>query len=556
MPGTIPSNWSHDIRFIEDEYVENVVIEYQETKEPDTLQKIMNNFSIFKNTWARDFAPFLDDGLEEGKYLYDEIVWKSARQFNRELCHKGMGKAFNAYFTSALMNTLKNLKNYAVTRGPRIKCQVCGEEVCMIDSTHLKHVVTVERYSRVYPRYPISSWDGKTICPLTKERVDRITEKHLNDRKGLRLLCEWEKDNPGSTGPYRCPVTGTEMKEVDSSYPEVLAPGYSEAEFIQDFPDFEGIVECSICKKKMLGMSQEHLDSHGKERITLESLEDTYPNLTEEARQVKVLNPYTGDWVDEITLDMLRKAGTTVREHLERHATVILDKYSKDSFFCPFTGQKRKKLKATTLARLGHTPYEFYLATCRYPLRRFQVRCAICGEWVDNIGEHLEEVAHHYAEPVDLNDYEMAYGRTKNIVMSRLFVENEDGERTSLADLTVSPVGNGGIDCTQKLLDMKAAFDKAARDDLDRRIVEAIRHANRIEDVIENSVEKKTVILSKPYSGQPQRSMVKEAKKILGVASLELDGSPTLGSRNVNVVVPGRETICLRLRQMASRVWD
>lgn len=76
-------NWHHDIEYIDGEYVELVVEKYQKTKSEDLLAKILKNYEIYKMTWAKAFAPYLDNEIESGMALYDEIIWTSACKFDR-----------------------------------------------------------------------------------------------------------------------------------------------------------------------------------------------------------------------------------------------------------------------------------------------------------------------------------------------------------------------------------------------------------------------------------------------------------------------------------------
>ena len=192
---------------------------------------------------------------------------------------------------------------------------------------------------------------------------------------------------------------------------------------------------------------------------------------------------------------MLRQAKTTVKEHLEKFATIVLDKRYEKSFHCPFTGRKVRIVKRESLEKLGITPHEFYQATCKYPFRKFRVKCAICGKWVRNVGDHLEEAKHTYAAPMTPNDYERKFGGpTRNIVMSKTFIEDDEGERTHFADLVRTDEGESPCSL-EDILDMSSLFSKFAEDDLDDKIINAINDATSMADVIERTVEKRIVKL-------------------------------------------------------------
>lgn len=546
------SNWQHDIRYIDEEFVEFAVERYQESRDEGILAKILHNFSLFRNRWAKDFAPYLDNGLEEGCHLYDEMVWKSATKFDMAKCKKVLGKAFNAYLVSALMNTLKNLKNNIHGKGPRITCPVCGDRVTMIDKTHLGHAMTVERYAKAFKGYPIASWDGKIPCPYTGKRIEKITLAHINKVAGRYYISEWEKES--QEGELKCPVTGMVIDCPMPEYPSLLAPGYTADDFMEDFPEFPGIVRCPVCDTPSLEMSQEHLDNHSNGRMTMADFRESFPNITLKAQKVRVVNPYTRKSCDEITFEMLKAAKTTVKEHLERFSTIILDKRYEKSFNCPFTGKKVRIVKHETLEKMGRTVHEFYQVTCKYPFRKFKVKCGICGKWVSNIGFHLESAKHTYATPMTPNDYEQKHGGpTRNIVMSKTFVENEDGERTHIADLVK---GNHDRDVSsgiEDILDMSSLFTKFAEDDLDEKIIAAITGASSMADIIERTVEKRNVKMKKRYAGQKKSELKGELKKETGISDFDLDAMPKPKTRYVVLVVPSRNTILARLRKMATR---
>jgi hypothetical protein len=559
QPHEIPDSWSHDIRYIDGEFVEEAVSRFQaaETdKEREILiEKIFRNFSLFRNDWATAFAPYLDEGRDDGLGYFYEVLWRSARQFSMKKRKKKMGRAFNAYFVSALMNTEKNLKHNKYKKGPLIRCPICEEDVSMIDEVHLMHQYDIVRYSRTFVGFPISSWDGKITCLFTRNRIDEITQSYVNKMVGQYLLSDWEVEFNPPRGPFPCPVTGLMVNPDDLSYPSVLAPDYTEEDFVRDFPEFPGIVSCPVCKKRMLRMTAEHFASHARNAFPLSQLEKEFPNVTIKSRRVKVINPYTGEKVDEITLDMLNAAGTTVREHLEKHSTIHLGAARKKPFFCPFTGRKMRSIKKETLERIGYTPYEFYQATCEFPLRRFQVKCAICGDWVDNIGQHLDEVKHAYAMPMSPEEYEKAHGgKIRNVVVAKMFLENDDGERTSMADVVAKP-GRCDIECLQDLLDMGSVFKKFARDDLDKKIINAIRGSTSLVEVCENTVENRVVALKNPFSGSSTKVLAREIRAS-GTKDFDVVGCPEEGDEEISIVVPSRETIFKRLRRMADEAFD
>src|ERR1039457_683178 len=97
-------HWHHDIQYIDGKFVEETVKEFQLTSNEDLLVKIIDNYSIFRGTWSKAFAQYLDGDIDSGGLMHDEIVWRAAFKFNREKSQKPDGKAFNAYVVSALLN--------------------------------------------------------------------------------------------------------------------------------------------------------------------------------------------------------------------------------------------------------------------------------------------------------------------------------------------------------------------------------------------------------------------------------------------------------------------
>ncbi len=403
-------HWHHDIQYIGGQFVEEVVKEFQLTNSEDLLTKIIDNYSIFRGEWAKAFAQYLDGDVDAGSLMHDEIVWRSAFKFKREKSRKPDGKAFNAYVVSALLNQLKNQRNARMSHKnhPRVVCPVCNEEVYQIDHKHLRHKIDLDRYKKALPGYPLVSANGNTLCPIHQKEVKVINQAYLNRITGNYTLDDYRAEHGGQA--VRCPVSGTELRKVDEAYPASIMEGYTPEEFLKDFPNFAGAVTCPFTRKKVLEISQRHLDSLFNNRaslgfVTVEGLSQTYPNLTFAARQVGVKNPYTGKKVSEITLPMLAAGGTTWKEHMETYAQVWLDKEYPEGVTCPFTGRRTTIIKKSEIEAMGKTAWDFYAAVSAYPLRKFQINCAVCGEWTDNIWSHLEASGH----AMTLEDYKAAF---------------------------------------------------------------------------------------------------------------------------------------------------
>ena len=69
--------WHHDICYIDDEFVEATVQKFQDTQDPSYIEKLIENYAIFRKKWGRAFAPFLDNDLDDGEIMHDKIVWKA-----------------------------------------------------------------------------------------------------------------------------------------------------------------------------------------------------------------------------------------------------------------------------------------------------------------------------------------------------------------------------------------------------------------------------------------------------------------------------------------------
>jgi uncharacterized Zn finger protein (UPF0148 family) len=479
--------WDHDIKYVEGRFIEDVVTEYQQTGSEDLLHKILNNYLIFRSTWGRAFAQYCDS-QDVGEMLHDQIIWKAAKGFNTAKCEKQKGSAFNAYYVSACLNQRKNLRSAheAAKAHPYIKCPICQEEVYQLTEQHLSHVIDLERYKRMFPRYPLVSVDGAVRCPVSGKMVDEITEWHLNKENGRYTVDDFKQEyaNALPKGPFKCPVTGIKLSQVSSAYPSQIMAGYTEADFIKDFPNFEGLVRCPFTGTKKLEISQQHLDSvlrqkKSAQRYSQATFIKEFPNATISALQVKVKNPYTGRMVAEITPEMLEEAGTTIRKHLEDHAQIWLEKYYPDGIRCPFTGKSTRKITRKHLESIGKTTYDFYNAVCKYPLKKWHVKCAICGEFVENVWSHLLEKEHTYATRVSIEDFEQAYsGKARKAkVSTNAYLTNDSGDVVHVADLLPAKIHN------VPPMDVEDSLIAVAQSEDEMRIAKAVRHAKTMDDV-------------------------------------------------------------------------
>lgn len=548
-------NWHHDIKKIGADWIETIVQRYQRSKDPGLLDSIIKNYAIFRPGWARAFAPFFGDDVEEGSAVHDKVVWSSAEKFERKKTKKGDGFAFNAYLVSGLLNTLKNLYNQKTSHKnhPRKKCPICGDLVYKIDEKHLSHRMTTEKYRKVHPKAPLSSPDGKTTCPVSGDRVDEVTEPYLNRLLGAYSMEDFLAEFPDlSPKEVQCPMTGM-MVAITPQYPASLGgPGYGEKEFIRDFPSCEAIITCPFSGEKTLGMTQERLDAmfgqfSTKKRVSLRSFLLSNKHVTLKARRTKVRNPYTGKMVDQLTPQMLAEAGTNVKEHLAKYAKMWIDKPYPDTVCCPFTGRRVKQVRRSDLEKLDRTVIEFYNAVSEYPLFRYQVRCEECEKWVDNIWEHLEATPHFYAESMTLQEYEASFGQnaTQAYVSNNSYVENESGDSIHVADL-FAKVAKKPID----MMEVEDSLSKVANDEMDKRIVAAIRHSSTVEDVFFSAAEKRIMPLRFKFALGMTKEVRMAIKASVGFSDFDIAKPPNIGAKEVVVMVPSRSSLRARLMRM------
>jgi hypothetical protein len=547
-------NFDHDIQFIEGKFVEDVVREYQETGDESLIQKIIMNYRIFRRGWAKVFAPYCDGDQEAGELLHDEIIWKSATKFDGTKAQKQKGKAFNAFYVSACLNKIKNDKSAKESHKnyPRVTCPACKEQVYQIDAKHLRHVMDLERYKRTYPKYPLVSIAGKVSCPANGQEAVEITDQYLNRIAGYYTEADFKAEFASllPRAPLTCPVTGIEIRTMTANYPQTIMRGCTEEDFISSFPEFPGIIHCPFSGEKLLEITQKHLDRVLKqkpgERHTLAKFCGEYPNATIKARQAQVLNPYTNKMVDEITPEMIREAGTTIREHLEKYAQICLEQWYQIVVTCPFTGRKTHRVTKEYLCSLGKTVYDFYHAVCKYPMRKFLVRCAHCGEFVPNIWGHLETAGHTYAQGLSVEDLERTYGvcPTKAIISTNSFYVNESGDSIHVADLF--PKKTEAFD----LLEIEDSLLHVAEDEMDRRIAAAIRCSWTLEDICFAAAEKSNVPLPASFAPEKTRLLKEAVRKSACIDDFDFVIPPKAGDKTVEIMTPSRESMRLRLTRM------
>lgn len=549
-------NWSHDIKYIDGKFVEERVQEYQENNSEELLLKIMDNYMIFRNQWVYDFAPYCDNDEDSAEATFKEVIWRSAKRFNPEKVRKPKGKAFNAYLVSALCNQLKNHNSAQRSQKnhPRVICPICGEKVYQIDAKHLKHVIDIDIYKKMYPKYPLVSLDGRVSCPISGDAVDKITEPYLNRVNGSYTVEDFKKefDYLLPKFPVICPVTSLPLKSISANYPSQIKAGYTEKEFVDDFEDFAGLITCPFTGKKMIEMTQRHLDrvlgqKHNRGRYWMAKFKQKYPNATIKAKQVPVLNPFTNEMVPEITAEMLTKAGTTIQEYLEDQAAIRLNEWYPDLVVNPFTGDPTKRITRGNLSELNKNSFDFYLAVCKNPMFKWQVQCAFCGEFVDNIWDHLAAAQHTYVKSMTLEEFEKLYGvgSTRIVVSTNSFLYNDAGDTVHIADLLTQRVFKD-----YDPMELEDSLYQVAEDELDRKIAKSMRAFETLEDICYKSTERREITLPTAVQSGKSRLARDMAKKILGIDDFDFTETPEVGSRKVEVMIPGRDTIRMRLMRL------
>jgi hypothetical protein len=411
--------------------------------------------------------------------------------------------------------------------------------------------MSLDKYRKMYPRFPLSSPSGMVVCPVNGDQVEELTESYLNRILGAYSLEDFYSEFPETTPkPVACPMTGMHVV-IDSDYPKALGgKSYTEEDFMRDFPECEAIITCPFTGKKMLGMTQEHLDGifgqySTKTRMTIENFKAEYKNVTIKARKAKVMNPYTGKMVDELTPAVLAASGTNVKEHLGKYAKVWLENSYQDTITCPFTGRRVKQVRHSDLDSLGRTVIEFYNAVSEFPLFRYEIQCADCGKWVENIWEHLERDPHFYAESMTMEDYELSYGTnaTQMHVSNNSYFENESGDSIHVADLFAKVTKSDALD----VLEIEDSLSKVAESDLDRRMVGAIRNSLTLEDVFFEAAEKRIVALKFKFDSGMTKEVRSAVRATLGFSDFDIAKHPHVGAKEVVVMIPSRNVMRDRL---------
>jgi len=514
--------WHHNIEMIDGKFIEDVVEEFQDTneisKKETLLRQILDNYSIFRQTWAKAYANFLDSDVEAGKLMHDEIVWRSAHKFNRKKCKKRDGKAFNAYLVSSQMNWLKNLRNSKMSHKnhPRVICPICGEEVYQIDAQHLKHKMTLEKYLKIYSHRPLKSFDGSFVA---KKQTYYTVHDFWKEHGDLKPKF-----------PIKCPLTGGWLNEIPENLPSLLFKGYTEEEFFNDFPDFAGAIVCPYTGKKKLAITQRYLDEVLKQ-------ED------QGIRQVPVINPYTNQTVPEITFHMLQEANTTLHEHIYNYKTIELNKTYDIPVRCPFTGKKTLCITDSDLGKLDKSAWEFYVAVCKYPVRKFEVKCA-CGDWVENIWNHLEAKDHTYAEVYTPEQFSVEYSvmTTRAFVSTNSFFESDSGDSMHISDLVSFYCSNN------EALEIEDSLLHVAQDEIDKHIAQSIRSCHTVEDIYHASATQNMIDGS--LAKKDTKNIRAEIRQKTGSNDFDILTTSEHGDKKLVVSFPSRDTIRKRLQRM------
>jgi uncharacterized Zn finger protein (UPF0148 family) len=453
---------------------------------------------------------------------------------------ESMGKTVSDFYSAVCKFPMRKFQ---------VKCAECGEWVDNVWEHVGNHGMTLDSYVERFPKHPLVSVDGTVPCPISGKPIREITQAYLNRQIG-RYTVEDFKSEQESLSVVICPVTKMEIKKVDNAYPAAIKQGYTPEEFLADFPHFDGAIICPFSGKKLLEMTQSHLDAVvnqvKSDPILMSDLAVKFPNYTFQATKVPVTNPYTGKKVSEITLSMLAAAGTTWKEHMERFSEIWLDKYYPGMVTCPFTGRKTHVIKKEAIQAMGKTVWDFYAVVCRYPLRKYQVRCGLCGDWTDNIWSHLEAKNHSFAKSMTINEFEGMYGTyaTKVVVRTNSYVENDSGDSIHVADLF--PDDSEKID----FLELEDSLLDVSHDNLDEKIARSIRGASTLEDIFYAAAEIRQVSIPFEFKGGMTKATRTAVKDALGVVDFDLAMTPAEGANSVSVMIPSRDTIRRKLARM------
>jgi hypothetical protein len=543
--------WDHDIRYVDGKFVEDVVVEFQKArgkeKKSQILQKIIENFKIFiRKKWAKSMLPYHDNDLESVESVYNEVLWRVAKKYKAKRGYKKKGKSFNALFVSSLINRLRNDKaqKESKRRYPPVECMVCQDPVHQISDKHLRHEIDIVRYKKMYKGYPLVSTDGKTTCPLSGETVASVTREYLNRVAGYYTVddfeCEFSHLLPKF--PVVCPVTMAQRHGMSNEYPGTIKAGYTARKFMKDFPDFPGIITSPFNGSRMLEMTQKHLDKQLKQksqcRYSMIQYRRDFAYAPVFTKRVKVLNPYTGKMVWEITPEMLVASGTTVIGHLHRFTKYHLNQRYQDFMRCPFTGKRTHKITKKYIRKIGKTALDFYAANCKYPLRKWQIQCADCGQWVDNIWEHIEQKVHVYSEPYTMEMYILHFGLAsmKHTVTTNAFVVNDEGDQMHLADILIQKKHSGMSE-----MELEDSLLRGAVDDFDRRLANVVARKTHVVDDIWHfaPVRKKFIVQSNTLKKfKNMRHFIKEK-----IGTDDFDYSVVPDSKTVEVAIPGKDTV-------------
>jgi hypothetical protein len=563
----VKKKWKHDIKKIDGKFIEDVIAEYQaataiamqfkdskseknqqkhqeaKEKSEEILAKIVNNYSIFKHTWSRYFGPYIHKDLEAGCHLHDEIIWFAAGNFDLKKCAKANGYAFNAYMISCMLNQLKNFRNISRSykNNPMIKCPICGEMVPNIDRQHLRHKTDLKKYRKLYKDFPLCSY-GYVIEPTAGRYLRVINQAYFSGKEESYL---------------KCPITGNQIEKMDDEYLSSVYKGYTRSQFLVDYPLWLEYEKNLDFRKQANYLSVYNFNillrnggfpkkTRRRKRTTVGSLNKlnrVYSNFTLKAKKVRVFNPYTQKMVKEITPLMLKKAGVTVQEHLQNYATLWIDKYYPILRVCPFTGRKTHLFKKSDLAKIGVTPMQFYMATCKYPLQKYKVKCSIDGHWVENIWTHLEDKTHSYSTPMTPEEFQKILNNnpTKICVTNNAYVTSESGDTVFIADLF--PAETEVFD----RLEIEDSLRSVAKDSLDLGIATKIADCHTLDDLFYLICETKKVSIT--ASPSCSKAEIKKKVKSLGYEDFDVDMEKS-ESGVATIIIPSRATIKNRLEEM------
>jgi hypothetical protein len=158
----------------------------------------------------------------------------------------------------------------------------------------------------------------------------------------------------------------------------------------------------------------------------------------------------------------------------------------------------------------------------------------------------LEQVAHFYAPPCTIEEYEREHGPTRKFrVTNNSYVEDDEGKRVHISDLFVGDKKANHLD----MIEIEDSLLKASQDDMDVKIARAVRWACTLDDIFYKASDRRSVPLPFPFKIRKMDKVKHIVKEACGTSDFGLV-TPREGAKSIVVMTPGRSTIRKRLSRM------